>query len=152
MEGGRQRSLQRARRTQEISGMSFWAGVDVVLVDEDTGAAEWQRWPLEGQDAFDRARSVRLAMPGRGWWEDHSVIALAIEEPAGHNTRPLNRVQGAILARLPASLLVHPLRPSEWRKLVGLPGNASKAAVAERAKRTAGVTFPKGRRFGPGEE
>ena len=40
------------------------------------------------------------------------------------------RIQGAILSQIPARMLVHPLPPGKWRKLVGLPGNASKEDVA----------------------
>lgn len=105
--------------------------VDVVKVPLDQDRApEWHRFPLAGSDAFDRARTVRDAMPCRSsvFWDD--CLGIGIEHPAGHHgTGPLLRIQGAILSCLPAHLLVHPLPPSSWRKLVGLPGNASKADV-----------------------
>lgn len=109
--------------------------VDVVKVSLDHDRApEWHRFPLTGSDAFDRARCVRDAMPCRSsvFWDD--CLGIGIEHPAGHHgTGPLLRIQGAILSCLPAHLLVHPLPPSSWRKLVGLPGNASKADVADYA-------------------
>lgn len=101
--------------------------IDIVKVPLDTvRAPEWHRFPLAGSDAFDRARSVRDALPGRTSviWDD--VLALGIEDPRGHGAGHIYRVQGAILSCLPAHLLVHPLIPSQWRKLVGLKGNASK--------------------------
>jgi len=105
--------------------------VDVVTVPyEGTGAPVWHRFPLVGADAFDRARSVADSVPGRSsvLWED--VLAVGIEHPGGnHGTGALLRVQGAILARIPARMLVHPLPPGKWRKLVGLPGNTSKGHV-----------------------
>lgn len=101
--------------------------VDVVKVPlEHDRQPEWHRFPLTGQDAFDRARSVRDAMPGRTsvFWDD--VLAVGVEDPRGHSAGVIYRVQGAILSCLPPHLLVHPLIPSAWRKLVGLKGNASK--------------------------
>lgn len=103
--------------------------VHVVLLRED-GTAEYRHFPLEGHDAFERVRSVREAMPSRGWWRDEGVVACAIEEPAGKLTGRLFRVQGAILACLPPDLLVEKLMPSQWRKAVGLKGNATKEDVA----------------------
>lgn len=116
-----------------------WAGidydtrhVDVVRVDCDTFEADWERWDLAGADAFERARSVRTALPAGSWEE---TLAVGIEEPAGQQTGKLLRVQGAVLARLPSSTLVTPLRPSEWRRLVGIPGDATKAEVRSWAQR-----------------
>lgn len=113
--------------------------IDLALINETTGQlAELHRFELpKNGDAFDRARWVRDTMPSRSWWTDQGVIAIGIEDPRGHNPGPLFRAQGAILACLPTSLLVHPLIPSEWRALNGLPGNASKAHVYEHAHRHA---------------
>jgi hypothetical protein len=113
-----------------IAGIDFSTkAVDVVLLDEDSDAATWHRFELEGQDAFDRARFVRRAMwsPASSWWDD--VLAVGIEDPRGYNAGVLYRVQGAILACIPNSNLVQPWIPSEWRRQVGLPGNASKNDV-----------------------
>lgn len=103
--------------------------VDVVKLDEDTDAATWHRFPLTGNDAFDRARSVGLAVPGRAmsFWDD--VVAVGIEDPRGYGAGFIYRVQGAVLACIPAQRLVHPWLPSQWRKAVGMPGNASKVDV-----------------------
>lgn len=102
--------------------------VDLVTVPLDgNGPPVWHRFPLTGQDAFDRARSVAQAMPGPAsvLWDD--VIAVGIEHPAGHHgAGPLLRIQGSILAQIPARMLVEPFPPAKWRKAVGLPGNASK--------------------------
>lgn len=114
-----------------IAGIDFSTfAVDVVLLDENTDAATWHRFELSGQDAFDRARSVREAMIAASpLWDD--VQAIGIEDPRGYGAGSLYRVQGAILARLPHRTLVQPWIPSEWRKEVGLPGNASKLDVWE---------------------
>ena len=105
-------------------------GIHVVLLP-DEGPPRYLPFVMHGHDAFERTRAVRDVMPSRGWWEDEGVIAIGIEEPMGQNTRPVNRVQGAVLACLPASVLVQPFRPGEWRYAVKLPGNASKDIVAE---------------------
>ena len=113
-----------------IAGVDFSSrAVDIVRLDEDSDRAEWHRFLLAGDGAFDRTRSVRAAMPGSSFWDD--VLAVGIEEPCGHGAGRLMRVQGAILACVPAHKLVHPLMPSAWRKAVGLPGNASKEVVSE---------------------
>lgn len=120
-----------------IAGIDFSThAVDVVLLDEDTDAATWHRFPLEGQDAFERARYVRRAMwsPASSYWDD--VLAVGIEDPRGYGAGSLYRVQGAILACIPNSKLVQPWIPSAWRKAVGLAGNASKADVFLHVART----------------
>jgi hypothetical protein len=104
--------------------------IDVVLIDEDTLKPEWHRYELEGTDAFNRARDVHDAMFGGAWiWEN--CIAVGIEDPRGYNAGALYRIQGAALACIPRDILVQPWIPSEWRKAVGLKGNASKDNVAE---------------------
>lgn len=116
-----------------VAGIDFSThAVDVVLLDEDTLDAAWHRFLLEAfGDAFDRTRWVRDSMPSRSWWEDHGVIAVGIEDPRGYGAGSLYRVQGAVLACLPTSLLVHPWIPSAWRKANGIPGNASKQAIED---------------------
>lgn len=114
-----------------VAGIDYSThAVDVVLVPYDAGGApSWHRFPLTGHDAFDRTRSVADVLPGRGsvFWDD--VLAVGIEEPAGRNPGFLFRVQGAVLAGIPARMLVEKWMPSQWRKLVGLSGNASKHEV-----------------------
>ena len=104
--------------------------VDLVTVPLDgPGAPVWHRFPLGGADAFDRARSVAQAVPGPTSVLYDDLIAVGIEDPRGQNAGAMYRVQGAILARIPARMLVRPFIPSEWRKAVGLKGNASKEDV-----------------------
>jgi hypothetical protein len=115
-----------------IAGIDYSTkAVDLVTIPhEDAGAPEWHTFPLQGDDAFDRARDVALEMPGRAssFWDD--ILAIGIEHPGGkHGTGHMLRIQGAILSCLPAWVLVEPLPPAKWRTLVGLPGNASKLNV-----------------------
>jgi hypothetical protein len=126
-------------RDAMIAGIDFSTkAVDVVLLAEDSYAATWHRFELEGQDAFDRARDVRAAV--QGWhslWDD--VVACGIEDPRGYGAGSLYRVQGAILSCLPGAMLVQPLIPSSWRKTVGLKGNASKDDVRRFSQASAGM-------------
>lgn len=119
-----------------IAGIDFSSfAVDVILLDETSDAYTWHRFDLREHshpkaDAFDRSRAVREAMPARGWWDDEGVIAVGIEQPRGRfGVTPLFRVQGAVLACLPADLLVQPWNPASWRIAVGLAGNATKQDV-----------------------
>jgi hypothetical protein len=115
-----------------VAGIDYSShAVDIVTVPLDAGQPIWHRFPLTGMDAFDRARSVADSVPGRSsvLWDD--CVAVGIEHPAGKfGTGPLLRIQGAILARIPARMLVEPFPPAKWRKAVGLPGNADKVGVA----------------------
>lgn len=119
-----------------IAGIDYSThAIDVVLIDEDDGRPPaWLRHPLEGADAWERTRNIRNlpTLPGAD-----DVLAVGIEDPAGnHGTNYLYRVQGAILARIPRTMLVQPWRPSQWRKAVGLPGNCSKDTVFEHVVET----------------
>lgn len=115
-------------------GQPFWHTFPPTIVTAPLSAGQpiWHRFPLTGRDAFDRARSVADSVPGRHsvLWDD--ITAVGIEHPAGKfGTGALLRIQGAILCRLPARMLVEPFPPAKWRKAVGLPGNASKQAVSD---------------------
>lgn len=118
-----------------ICGIDFSTHfVDIVLLDENTDAATWHRFALEGQDAFDRARNVHHAMPHGSFWDD--VMAVGIEQPRGnHGVVHIARIQGAVLTCIPSRLLVQPWNPSAWRKAVALKGNATKDEVATYARR-----------------
>lgn len=128
--------------------MSFYAGidystmfVDVVLVDEDDRAlADYRRFQLAGETAFERARSVgqQTDLFASDLWDD--IVAVGIEDPFGGNPRSrqvvpkLKMVQGAIVAGLRSDLLVQPFSPNEWRSTVGLAGNCAKGVVARWAQ------------------
>lgn len=101
--------------------------VHLVKIDDEFNIGDYTQCELAGDDAFDRTRSVRGAMPHSSYWDD--VVAVAVEEPAGRLTGRLFRVQGAVLACIPRAKLVTTLMPSQWRKAVGLKGNASKDDV-----------------------
>jgi hypothetical protein len=112
-----------------VAGIDYSThAIDVVLIDEDTLKPEWHRLELAGADAFDRARTVRPRLIGTRYSWD-GVLAVGIEEPRGYGAGHLYRIQGAILTVIPNQILVQPWVPSEWRKAVGLKGNASKQDI-----------------------
>jgi hypothetical protein len=122
-----------------VAGIDFSSNaIDVVRIHlDDLEPPSWHRYELVGQDAFDRTRNIRAAMPWGSFWQD--TLAIGIEHPAGKfGTGSMMRVQGAVLACLPPGVLVQPWPPSSWRKAVGLPGNCSKEDVW----RHAGPAFP----------
>lgn len=130
--------------------MSTVAGIDfdseaiyIAEVDEDTGAfvAIYRRelYATNGapDTSFERARRARDAMPARALWHDAGIVAVGIEDPFSRHAPAIKaeaRVQGAILACLPAELPVYPLQPHTrdgWKGRTVGKANASKEAIAE---------------------
>jgi len=113
----------------------MWVGIDydtfavhLVRLPEEDGEPTYHPIPLEGDDAFERARRVSWELPGPGFWDD--VTACGIEEPGGkYNLGKLNKIQGAIITSVPEDLLLAPFQAGLWRKLCGLPGNATKHMI-----------------------
>lgn len=126
-----------------FAGVDFSThNVDLVLIDLDNlEPPAWHRYMLIGETAFDRARNVRDAMPARTAYDDEGVVLVAIEAPFSRG-RPaagaaLSRVQGAILACLPAGVEVLELRANEWRDALGLPTRGTTAELKAHAARYA---------------
>jgi hypothetical protein len=112
--------------------------IDVVRLELDSDCARWDRISLDlglHENALARARRVRDAMPARSSWADHGVVQIALEDARGPTFKgsiPLARVQGALLACLPAPHADPPvlaLTSAEWKMACGLKGNAPKEAV-----------------------
>lgn len=127
--------------------MSLFAGIDydsegvyIALADETTGALVGHRradLACGPGDSFDRARRARRLLPSRTSWYAAGVLAVGIEatySQAFKATVALARVQGAVLACLPADLLVVPLAashkaPNGWKALTVGKTNATKPDV-----------------------
>jgi Holliday junction resolvasome RuvABC endonuclease subunit len=110
--------------------------VDLVTLDEDSDAAGWTRVALgtDKDSALDRLRRVAEAMPPASFYED--IYLAAVESPYGTRLErgtqaKLNRVFGAVCACLPARVHLWEVMPGDWRKALGLKGNASKEECAE---------------------
>jgi hypothetical protein len=121
------------------------SSIDVVRLELDSDEAVWHRILLDPTgklDALGRARRVRDLMPHRRAWGDDGVVTLALEDPKGPTFKgsiPIARVQGAILACLPApgtdpDVLL--LTTQEWKMACGLGGNCKKQDVQQWARAT----------------
>lgn len=119
-----------------VAGIDYSThAIDIVYVDEDGKQPPmWRHFPMRGADAFERTRDIHVGVPIE--IDQDEVLAIGIEEPRGHQTGPLFRVQGSILARIPKRVLVQPWIPSQWRLAVGLKGNASKDEIRLHVART----------------
>jgi hypothetical protein len=80
--------------------------------------------------AWERTLLLPSLMPPSEWWDD--VYLLAIEAPYGPGTGTvaiLNRIVGAIAARLPPTLRVPErcwiVRPDEWKTRLNIQGKPS---------------------------
>lgn len=96
--------------------------IDLVKLAENDDEATWLSVPLVGANAWDRARTIRHAMPPAIWWDD--VYLCAVEQPFGPSRRAqsvLMRAQGAILAAIPADIEVWEVTPQQWRTHLGVP-------------------------------
>jgi hypothetical protein len=105
--------------------------VDLVLLDESSGVAEWVRADLAGSDSFDRLRSVRRALPSRSWLEAHGVYLAAIEKPVAASFRSAAAqlpVFGAVASWLPSGLPVWSFAPAEWKRELGVPAGRKPTA------------------------
>lgn len=120
--------------------MSLFAGIDlnsnvidIVLLDEETNEAHWDRRRIDTgpatDDAFARCRRVRDAMPARSIWKDSGVVAIGVEIGMSRSftsVRAQGAVLGAVLACLPAELPIYALHPASWKRLALGNGRASK--------------------------
>lgn len=102
----------------KVAGIDFSTlAVDLVLLDEDTPAATWHRFPLAGATALEKARSLRARFPGRSWFEDQGVYLVGIEDPIGRfpaTQKALGCVAGATAALLPPDVPLRAMTPSQW--------------------------------------
>lgn len=127
-----------------IDFSSFQINIVILSEDDDTATHHEIKFGRKGQDAFDRARTVREAMPSRSWWEDHGVIAIGIEDPRGPHRNVdsvIYRVQGAILACIPPELMVKPWKPQEWRKAIGVSHKGKESLAAFAVARWPGLNY-----------
>lgn len=130
-----------------IAGIDYDSnGVFIVEVDEDDGAfvAAWKvhLYVSNGHPdtSFQRARSLAGQMPAKARWKDSGVVVIGIEDPYSRFPEAIKaeaRVQGAILASLPETAKVWPLKPhtsTGWKAIVGLKASATKPDVAAWAR------------------
>jgi hypothetical protein len=112
-----------------------YAGVDIgvrkttICRLNATGIPTWHTLEASPQvDAWEACR-VMGVLAARWPW-DCSVAWL--ERPMGRSIRSvadLSRVVGAVMAGIPARVLISEIPPTSWRVAVGLKGNCPKSAV-----------------------
>lgn len=97
--------------------------IDLVLLDENTNAALWERRELDGGSAFERACDVRAKMPAPSWFASRDVYLIGIEIPESRYRSSLRAqlpVVGAVLACLPRDVAVWPVAPADWKRPLGI--------------------------------
>lgn len=99
-----------------------------IELEEDsmfTWTGEYRR---KGETAFYAIRRIPWILREQRWTRDPLGLWW-IEHAFGHGPSDftLGRVQGAIVASLPWTGVVNEVSSSEWKKGVGLKGNAAKA-------------------------
>jgi hypothetical protein len=121
----------------KVAGLDISSyAVDLVLLDEETDAATWQRFSLAGATPFERTRTLRDVFPTRYFWEEHGVYLFAVEDPHSrfpHAAKAMGLVTGGVAALLPREAVVVQTAPKEWKRIFTGNANATKDAVAERA-------------------
>ena len=103
--------------------------LDLVTINPDTQHARWHSLPGDGR-GWDTARAMRQILPAASYWDD--VPLLAIERPMGNRANVVwaqALVIGAVLARVPAEVVVQEYRAQDWRRLCGLDRLCTKLEV-----------------------
>ncbi len=105
--------------------------VTAVTITHEAELVGWQHCEMKGKRALERLRNAYDAIDPIPW---HKPSIICFERPAGKGTAAIMdiwRVQGFILGTgwIPEHTEVWEMGPSEWKKLAGLPGNASKEQI-----------------------
>jgi hypothetical protein len=113
--------------------------IDVVLIDEDTGAwLGYRRYDLDvgPGGSLERARRVRDVLPVRGAWADAGVVAIGLEDTRSKqrlSIAAISRIQGALATCLPRDVELLELsvnrRERGWKALTAGKTNASKDEI-----------------------
>jgi hypothetical protein len=108
------------------------AGVDIgvrlvtICFLHESGDVFWER--LEAPARFDALKAARIihVLASRVDWPE----VVWLERPYGRHVRSvsdLSRVVGALVSAIPVRVAIDEIAPNERKRLIGLPGNASKA-------------------------
>lgn len=115
--------------------------IDLVALELDTDQARWMHVPLGDGDLLERVRRVRRSVLDVVGPDLDDTLAVGVERPAGrHGVWQVSMAVGALLQCFPPELLVTWWVPAEWRKAVGLPGNATKQELGEWSWRHWGIS------------
>ncbi len=117
--------------------------IDLVYLDEDTLRGDWDRITLPRTTRLAPAaqRGEQIAhindhFPTLNTLEAAGVWLAGIEDPHGrhaHTAKALGEITGAVKLLLTRRDIPHiPIPPAEWKRELGLPGNATKDQVRDR--------------------
>jgi Holliday junction resolvasome RuvABC endonuclease subunit len=121
-----------------IGGVDLGTRLVTICELDHHGSASLRNLRVPGSlDSLQAARALavlatQVRWPGVVW----------VERPYGAHIRSvadLSRVYGAILAAIPADHAVSEISAPEWKKAIGLPGNAKKSSVIAWAKTEYGL-------------
>ena len=114
----------------DVIGIDFSSkAIDIVTIRFDADEPRWTHIPITG--SFDGSRAMRDILPPASWWEN--TLLVAVEKPMSQQRNSISalmRLQGAIVASVPRDIRTWELPPWEWKKEIGLAGNAKKVDVA----------------------
>lgn len=108
-----------------VVGIDFSSfAIDLVKLDETHNEASWTRVNLDGATAWDRTRKLPAVMPGASWWDDVYLCAVESPKSAGFKVATvMHRVQGSLLASIPAAVWTWEVTPAEWKGHLGIKAN-----------------------------
>jgi hypothetical protein len=93
------------------------------------GTPTWHELKAEkGTDALEAARQIAASSWRWSWDTDCTWL----ERSMGRHIRSVSdlaRVQGVVLATIPARIFVSEIQPPDWKRVHGLAGNAKKPVV-----------------------
>lgn len=123
-----------------ISGVdASTKAISMVILRGDTGAlvSSCEYWLDKKQtNKAERCRNI-WTMPYAVELEMMMVSTVWIEQPMGKfikGVAEVERIVGSVIAATPKDMGVSLIGPSEWKNLVGLPGNAQKPEIAIHAE------------------
>jgi Holliday junction resolvasome RuvABC endonuclease subunit len=124
-----------------ISGVDIGVRVCTVATLDAAGKLGWDylraapKVPALEASRELHAASLSYAWPGVVW----------VERPMGRHVRSvadLSRAVGAVVSGMPADVAVSEITPVDWRRIIGLAGNASKEQVWAWARELLGEDPP----------
>lgn len=108
----------------------------VTISSKDGSIVRFDEYQIPDLRRLDNNKAERCrAVADTGFQKDmRGVVAAYIEQPMGRQVKgvaEVERVVGAVIAAIPRKTSISLIAPSEWKKIVGLKGNAQKDAIRE---------------------
>ncbi len=108
----------------------------VTISSKDGSIVRFDEYAIPDLKRLDRNKAERCrAVADTGFQTQMSgVVAAYVEQPMGRQVKgvaEVERVVGAVIAAIPKETCISLISPSEWKKIVGLKGNAQKDDIRE---------------------